>query len=64
MIFYRKGAKPADRLRKGEKEGAVYEFEEAIDFAVFPSLQVRCPPALAGTLGAVYGSRLQSEQDM
>lgn len=39
MIFYRKGAKPADRRKRGEAEGAKYEFEEAIDFAVFPSLQ-------------------------
>ena len=39
MIFYRKGPKPAERLRKGEAEGAQYAFEDAIDFAVFPSLQ-------------------------
>lgn len=36
MIFYRKGPKPA---KKGQPEGAVYEFEDKINFAVFPSLQ-------------------------
>jgi Serine hydroxymethyltransferase len=39
MIFYRKGPKPAHALKKGEAEGAKYAFEDAIDFAVFPSLQ-------------------------
>ena len=39
MIFMRKGPKPADRLKKGEPAGAAYEFEDKIDFAVFPSLQ-------------------------
>jgi glycine/serine hydroxymethyltransferase len=39
MIFYRKGPKSADRLKKGEAAGAQYDFESAIDFAVFPSLQ-------------------------
>lgn len=33
------GEKPADRLKKGEAEGTKYDFEEKIDFAVFPSLQ-------------------------
>ena len=33
------GAKPADRLKKGEPEGIKYDFEDKIDFAVFPSLQ-------------------------
>lgn len=33
------GAKPADRLAKGEPEGSEYDFESKIDFAVFPSLQ-------------------------
>lgn len=36
MIFYRKGPKPA---KKGQPEGAVYEFEDKINFAVFPALQ-------------------------
>ncbi|KAL1808381.1 hypothetical protein ACET3Z_025371 [Daucus carota] len=36
MIFYRKGPKPA---KKGQPEGAVYDFEDRINFAVFPSLQ-------------------------
>ncbi|KAF3796027.1 Serine hydroxymethyltransferase 4 [Nymphaea thermarum] len=36
MIFYRKGPKPP---RKGQPEGAEYDFEEKINFAVFPSLQ-------------------------
>jgi hypothetical protein len=35
------GAKPADRLAKGEVEGATYDFEDKINFAVFPSLQVQ-----------------------
>lgn len=39
MIFYRRGEKPEDRLKRGEQKGAKYEFEDAIDFAVFPSLQ-------------------------
>lgn len=33
------GQKPTDRLKKGEAEGTKYDFEEKIDFAVFPSLQ-------------------------
>ena len=33
------GAKPADRLKKGEPEGTKYDFEDKIDFSVFPSLQ-------------------------
>ncbi|KQJ88548.1 hypothetical protein BRADI_4g19470v3 [Brachypodium distachyon] len=36
MIFYRKGPKPA---KKGQPEGAVYDYEDKINFAVFPSLQ-------------------------
>ena len=39
MIFYRKGPKPAERRKRGEGEDAKYAFEDAIDFAVFPSLQ-------------------------
>lgn len=39
MIFYRKGPKPAERRKRGEGEDAKYDFEDAIDFAVFPSLQ-------------------------
>ncbi|MBA0616234.1 hypothetical protein Godav_016299 [Gossypium davidsonii] len=36
MIFYRKGPKPP---KKGQPEGAAYDFEDKINFAVFPSLQ-------------------------
>ncbi|KAG9139377.1 hypothetical protein Leryth_025828 [Lithospermum erythrorhizon] len=36
MIFYRKGPKPP---KKGKPEDAVYDFEDKINFAVFPSLQ-------------------------
>jgi glycine hydroxymethyltransferase len=36
MIFYRRGLKPA---KKGQAEGAVYDYEDKINFAVFPSLQ-------------------------
>ncbi|CAN6725579.1 unnamed protein product [Malus baccata var. baccata] len=36
MIFYRKGPKPP---KKGQPEDAVYDFEDKINFAVFPSLQ-------------------------
>uniref|UniRef100_A0A2N9HPR5 Serine hydroxymethyltransferase-like domain-containing protein n=1 Tax=Fagus sylvatica TaxID=28930 RepID=A0A2N9HPR5_FAGSY len=36
MIFYRKGPKPA---KKGQPENAAYDFEDKINFAVFPSLQ-------------------------
>ncbi|KAG2488048.1 hypothetical protein HYH03_013353 [Edaphochlamys debaryana] len=40
MIFFRRGLKPAARLLKGEVEGeASYDFEDKINFAVFPSLQ-------------------------
>jgi len=39
MIFYRKGPKPASALKKGEAEGTEYDYQERIDFAVFPSLQ-------------------------
>ena len=34
------GPKPADRIQKGEAQNAAYDFEEKINFAVFPSLQV------------------------
>lgn len=33
------GPKPAERLAKGEAPGAKYDYEEKVDFAVFPSLQ-------------------------
>ncbi|KQJ86864.1 serine hydroxymethyltransferase 4 [Brachypodium distachyon] len=36
MIFYRKGPKPP---KKGQPEGALYDYEDRINFAVFPSLQ-------------------------
>ncbi|KAF2589957.1 hypothetical protein F2Q70_00038471 [Brassica cretica] len=36
MIFYRKGPKPP---KKGQPVGAVYDFEDKINFAVFPALQ-------------------------
>jgi glycine hydroxymethyltransferase len=36
MIFYRKGPKPP---KKGQPEGAVYDYEDNINFVVFPSLQ-------------------------
>ncbi|KAL2652436.1 hypothetical protein R1flu_020564 [Riccia fluitans] len=36
MIFFRKGPKPA---KKGQPEGATYDYEDKINFAVFPSLQ-------------------------
>ncbi|GJT02228.1 serine hydroxymethyltransferase 4 [Tanacetum coccineum] len=36
MIFYRKGPKPP---KKGQPEDAVYDFEDKINFAVFPALQ-------------------------
>jgi len=36
MIFFRKGPKP---LKKGQPEGALYDYEDKINFAVFPSLQ-------------------------
>ncbi|KAF5834402.1 serine hydroxymethyltransferase-domain-containing protein [Dunaliella salina] len=39
MIFCRKGPKPADRLQKGEPEGTCYDYEDKINFAVFPALQ-------------------------
>lgn len=36
MIFYRKGPKPP---KKGQPEDAVYDYEDKVNFAVFPSLQ-------------------------
>ena len=36
MIFIRKGPKPP---KKGQPENAVYDFEDKINFAVFPSFQ-------------------------
>ena len=36
MIFYRKGPKPP---KKGQPENAVYDYEDKINFSVFPSLQ-------------------------
>ncbi len=33
------GAKPGNRLAKGEREGITYDFEDKINFAVFPALQ-------------------------
>lgn len=39
MIFFRRGVKPVDRLAKGEAEGSEYDFEDKINFSVFPSLQ-------------------------
>lgn len=36
MIFYKKGIKPA---RMGQPEDAVYDFEDKINFVVFPSFQ-------------------------
>lgn len=37
MIFYRKGPKPI--IKKGQKEPEMYDFEDKINFSVFPSLQ-------------------------
>ena len=39
MIFMRRGEKPADRLKRGEAPGTQHDYEDKIDFAVFPSLQ-------------------------
>lgn len=39
MIFFRRGPKPADRLKQGEAPGTLYDYEDRINFAVFPSLQ-------------------------
>eukprot|EP00246_Nothoceros_aenigmaticus_P011479 TRINITY_DN312_c0_g1_i1.p1 TRINITY_DN312_c0_g1~~TRINITY_DN312_c0_g1_i1.p1 ORF type:complete len:472 (+),score=92.01 TRINITY_DN312_c0_g1_i1:150-1418(+) len=36
MIFFRRGPKPA---KKGQAENAQYDYEDRINFAVFPSLQ-------------------------
>ncbi|KAK7353915.1 hypothetical protein VNO80_19369 [Phaseolus coccineus] len=36
MIFYRKEPKP---VKKGHTENAVYDFEDKINFAMFPSFQ-------------------------
>ncbi|KAL4429814.1 hypothetical protein ABPG77_010931 [Micractinium sp. CCAP 211/92] len=39
MIFFRRGPKPADRRAREEDEGVLFDFEDRINFAVFPSLQ-------------------------
>ncbi|KAL6771559.1 SHMT2 [Auxenochlorella protothecoides x Auxenochlorella symbiontica] len=40
MIFFRRGPKPESALKRGEAPGSVsYDFEDRINFAVFPSLQ-------------------------
>lgn len=39
MIFFRRGPKPASFLKRGEKEGTEFDYEDKINFAVFPSLQ-------------------------
>lgn len=36
MIFFRRGPKPA---KKGQPENAQYDYEDKINFSVFPSLQ-------------------------
>lgn len=35
------GPKPKGYLRRGEKEGVEFDYEDKINFAVFPSLQVQ-----------------------
>lgn len=35
------GPKPKEYLRRGEKEGTEFDYEDKINFAVFPSLQVQ-----------------------
>ena len=39
FLFEQQGPKPADRLARGEAAGSLYDFEDKINFAVFPSLQ-------------------------
>ena len=39
MIFFRRGPKPESRLRPGEALDTAYDYEDKINFAVFPSLQ-------------------------
>lgn len=40
MIFFRRGPKPAHALKRGEEAGkAAYDYEDRINFSVFPSLQ-------------------------
>ncbi len=34
------GPKTKEYLRRGEKEGTEFDYEDKINFAVFPSLQV------------------------
>ena len=34
------GEKPAEALAKGEPQGSTYDYEDRINMAVFPSLQV------------------------
>jgi hypothetical protein len=54
------GPKPADRLAKGEAPGTKYDYEEKIDFAVFPSLQVRPRPEGGCGLSVPFGGGWQA----
>lgn len=56
MICVLQGPKAPERLRKDEPEGTEYDYESKIDFAVFPSLQVR--RLLLGCLAAHRGRHL------
>ncbi len=40
MVFFRRGPKEESRLARGEAPGTCYDYEDKINFAVFPSLQV------------------------
>ena len=40
-LLQTQGPKPKGYLRRGEKEGVEFDYEDKINFAVFPSLQVQ-----------------------
>ena len=61
MIFYRKGPRPH---KKGHPEGALYDYEDQVNFYVFPSLQGGTHNhqivALVATLKQVITPRFQA----
>lgn len=58
MIFFRRGPKPAAALRRDEPEGAEYDYEDRINFAV------RCACCACCAVSAVLGLLCCAEQGM
>lgn len=59
ILLSPQGPKPKDYLKRGEKEGVEFDYEDKINFAVFPSLQVPSLPlqlclVVCSTLHVLY----------